>query len=232
MLDVGLPPWLVTPSRRVLKPSCPASRSYPAESESGGLRPTLCGACSYSSVLRCSLPARVGPSADAIRLALARALLLRSGRDIVGPPGWRRAGWSLLTLLLAPRPHPPCRGRAHWPCVCRALQARSLKRWRPTSACSGARAAKSFRLPLTPLRAPADACRSATTVSRFSNSSPHWHRSYVIVPRSGHSRLVSRSLRPVTRAHLLKRWSPNYRMQRSARSEIVPITLDAVARAR
>jgi hypothetical protein len=28
---------------------------------------------------------------------------------------------------------------------------------RPTSACSGARAARSFRLPLTPLRAPADA---------------------------------------------------------------------------
>ena len=43
---------------------------------------------------------------------------------------------------------------------------------RPTSACSGARAARSFRFPLTPSRAPADACRWAAEANLLDSADP------------------------------------------------------------
>ena len=161
MLDVGLPPWRVAPSRLVFR-SLLASLNGHAESKSGWLRstsPKTCRLAVFSrSFLRPRPPACWGESARSPRYSPLRFM----ATPAVRLSGSGRAARRLEVRALSPGlfswlRRPLFRGRAHSPCVCRALQTLTLMRWRPTSACSGARAARSFRLPLTPLRAPADA---------------------------------------------------------------------------
>ena len=89
------------------------------------------------------------------RLSCLRLVALR--QYCAWPPIGAGSRPLVFTLLLSPSPVPLFRSPAPLPFVCRILPPLSLMRWRPTIACSGARAARVRPLPLTPSRAPADA---------------------------------------------------------------------------
>ena len=167
---VGLPPWRVTPSRWVFSPSSLASLKTRPNSDDGSARRSS-SVVTSSELLHCRLLTHIGhlssqpvvppswtPLFPLDRRCVARFdgaaqlvptcfRLVALRHDCAGPPIGAGSSLLLRAQLLSSLPHPPCRCRAPLPSVCRALPPVSLMRWRPTIACSGARAARSFRSP-------------------------------------------------------------------------------------